>query len=171
VAASSPALRRVAFVASLVVLVIWAFFGLGGGSNLVPTGTRVGALRAELDDGSVYALGADPGQVLVLNFWATWCGPCRQEAPILSSVRQGDVQVIGVVIEDMPLSKASAKAREIGVRYPVALDRGGLMRRFKVQAVPTTYVLSPDGTVVFGQTGVVTRGELQAAIAKARPAG
>jgi len=152
------------------LLALWAAQGLTGGGTVAP-GTRVADLRAELDDGSVYALGRRPDQVLVLSFWATWCAVCRREFPVLNGLASGagdQLAVVGVAIDSLPLPTVSAKARGLGIRYPVAIDRTGLSGRFDVRAVPTTYVIAPDGEVVFGATGVVARQALEAAVARAR---
>lgn len=160
-------LRRAALAACLIGLALWGYFGMQSATTL-PVGTRVADVRAELDDGRVYRLGDDPSEALVLNFWATWCGPCRREAPILSALAADGVVVIGIGIDDLPLEALHSKAREIGMHYPVGRDRTGLIQRFRVSRVPTTYVLSADGVVVFAQRGVVARQSLEAAVAEAR---
>jgi thiol-disulfide isomerase/thioredoxin len=161
------ALRRAALFLSLGLLALWALRSAGGGAH-IPVGTRIADVRAELDDGRVYKLGERPGEVLVLNFWASWCAPCRREIPILSGLRGRGVEVVGVAIEKLPLAILSAKARGMGAGYPVAADRTGLVQRFGVGVVPTTYVIAADGVVVFGRSGLVGRGELQNAIARAK---
>ncbi len=91
------------------------------------------------------------GQVVLLNFWATWCGPCRQEMPPLNTLheryqRLGFV-VLGVSIDDDP-AVAVRMADQLGVSYPVLFDADKeISRRYEVVGMPSTYLIDRDGNV------------------------
>ena len=90
------------------------------------------------------------GKGIVLNFWASWCYPCRKEMPILQSVWQQyqyqDIVILGVNIWDKQ-ADALDFLNEVGVTYPNLQDSDvQLAEFFKVQGLPTTLFITPDGT-------------------------
>jgi thiol-disulfide isomerase/thioredoxin len=113
-----------------------------------------------LADGRPWSSLEARGQVLVVNFWASWCGPCRAEQPGLSQVahayRDRGVRFIGVNIQD---TKAAARSyvEEFHVRYPSLFDPPALTAtRLQAVALPTTFILDRDGMVAFQLTGKTT---------------
>ncbi len=93
------------------------------------------------------------GKVLVINFWASWCQPCQQEAPILQKAWQqwqpdGDIILIGINYDDSPRA-ASEFLSEYGITYPNVLENiDELSRQFGVTGVPVTYLVDADGVIV-----------------------
>jgi cytochrome c biogenesis protein CcmG, thiol:disulfide interchange protein DsbE len=170
-----PTLRRIVRRAAPWLLLLSGIYWIGAPSSPAAE-FRVGAslppLTLDVSDGSRVALPAPQGQsVLVLNFWATYCGPCRAEAPIFTALHEAsskDVRVVGVSIEGFPKSDMLRAAQELGMRYPMAAADGELLRKLHIRAVPTTYVIASDGVIKLSRVGIVTRSELDAAIASAR---
>jgi thiol-disulfide isomerase/thioredoxin len=160
-------LRRYALGLALLVLGAVALTQLQSRAH-VEAGTDVGELRGELASGEVFQLGQYRGEVVVLNFWATWCAPCREEAPILSRVAASGTRVIGIAVDPVPFEKLTAKAEEIGIAYPIGKAGPDMMGALSVSVVPTTVVVAPDGTVALSRTGVVSQQELEQAVARAR---
>lgn len=114
--------------------------------------------------GATLSLSRFRGHVLVLNFWGSWCAPCRQEAHTLGLLSRqyssAGVRFLGVDVRDSPAS-AEAYMRDFGVGYPSLNDPGGqvaLAFRTTVPpaAIPTTLVLSPGGRVSARVIGPVT---------------
>lgn len=156
-----PVLRRILAVVILVFMAAGLLRVVGGD---LPTGHRVDPFTVVLDNGRRHEI---DGQTTVLTFWASWCGPCKQEAPILNALSARGVAVVGVSMDPDPMDVLRDKARQIGVRYPIVAERHDLARDFSVRAVPTTFVIAPDRTVVFAQSGVASGDALRAAIAEA----
>ena len=109
------------------------------------------------------------GKPVVLNFWATWCGPCWEEHPTLTeaSQRMGDrVQFLGVVFQDDP-AKIQDFLRQRGSAYPTVIDdRGQTAMAYGVGGVPETFILDENGTIVAKHDGPISSEELQSYLAK-----
>ena len=91
------------------------------------------------------------GQVVLVNFWATWCGPCRQEMPHLNALydkyRASGFMLLGVNIDDDPRA-AAALAAKLGVRFPVLLDTDKKVSKvYDMSAMPATLLIDRDGRV------------------------
>jgi peroxiredoxin len=102
-------------------------------------------------DGANLRLQEQRGQVVMVNFWATWCGPCRQEMPHLNRLheqyRGSGFVLLGVNIDDDP-AKAAALARSLGLRFPVLFDTDkAVTRQWDLGAMPSTVLIDRDGRV------------------------
>ena len=106
-----------------------------------------------LFDGSTFALSTalKTGKPAVVNFWASWCGPCADEAPILqdASRRYADrVTFVGVDVQDLD-SDAQAFLRKYGITYPNGSGNAGpISVQYGMRGVPETYFVAPDGRLV-----------------------
>ncbi len=103
-----------------------------------------------------------PGRVTVVNFWATWCPPCREEMPELQKFAAANpaVAFYAVNIQE-PAAKVQAFLNQQGYTMPVLLDAGGnVAQTYRVTAIPTTVVVDKDGVIKFRRTGPVTDAEL-----------
>jgi thiol-disulfide isomerase/thioredoxin len=119
--------------------------------------------------GGTLNLGRAPGVPTVVNLWASWCGPCRQELPLmqqLSDAAGGQVQVIGVVSKD-GVDQAASFAADAGATFPSAFDGDGeLMTKIGIQGLPATYLLDAAGAIVYAKIGVfASYDELRTAVA------
>jgi cytochrome c biogenesis protein CcmG/thiol:disulfide interchange protein DsbE len=121
-----------------------------------------------LRQGETISSSAFEGEVLVVNFWASWCGPCRVEAPALERIRQryrdAGVEFLGVDFKDDRYA-AQAFEDEFGLSYRSAFDpSGSLAHEFGVLAMPSTFVISADGWIEYQFTGIVTESLLRDAL-------
>jgi thiol-disulfide isomerase/thioredoxin len=109
------------------------------------------------EDGKTYRLSDFRGKVVVLNFWATWCPPCRFEMPSLERLWQ-KVKDQNIVILAINVGEDSDTIFEFGGNYPttfpIPMDRNGdVIKRYPVKGLPTTYIVSPDGRVTHRAVG------------------
>ena len=109
------------------------------------------------------------GRPEVINLWASWCGPCRRELPLLEQAHRtvGDrVLFLGVDVRDSR-SRALAFLGDHGVSYPQVYDEAGAVARaFRFAGVPDTVVVDARGHVVYRHAGELDRATLEAALAK-----
>lgn len=140
-----------------------------GGPSGVPAGRRAPEFRLNrLDDPNRAVSLADfRGRPLVLNFWASWCVPCRKEMPAFESVSselKGRVEFLGVNEQDTRPGALDLVAKT-GVRYPSVVDPGGtLMSAYGFRGLPNTAFVSPDGEVLEVHFGEINATDLRAAI-------
>jgi peroxiredoxin len=99
------------------------------------------------------------GKAVIVNVWASWCGPCRAEMPALEAVYReyagDDFALLAVNATDQDnLNQAAAFVEELGLTFPILVDEDGRVgRMYQVRALPSTFFIRPDGTieeVVFG---------------------
>ena len=103
------------------------------------------------------------GKVVVVNFWGSWCGPCRKEQPVLqrlSEEYEGRVQFVGVDFID---DQAAARefVREFGVTYPSVIDDGPLAHQFGVPYAPATFLVDRSGEMRYKLLGAQEEDELR----------
>jgi thiol-disulfide isomerase/thioredoxin len=111
-------------------------------------------------DGKPVSTAAWKGKVVFLNFWATWCPPCRAEVPILIDLatRYKDrVQIVGVSLDDGP-EEVKAFVKDTGINYPVVMASREILGEYGgIPALPTLFVINPDGNVVQKHEGLYSR--------------
>ena len=133
--------------------------------------THTPRLRINTVAGAPFDLKQHRGKWVVVNFWATWCGPCLKEMPELSALDalREHVEVIGLAYEDIDRADMLAFLKEHPIVYPVAIvDTYNPPADFDTpRGLPMTYLIAPDGTVAKKVLGPVTARELEQAIAAA----
>ena len=141
-------------------------------TTLVKAGTQAPDFRVEMFDGTTFTLGSLRGKVVLLNFWATWCGPCQREMPDIQKLYEkygkntGDVIVLGVAnpkTKDAPNNQDQAEPGIVqylsdnGYSYPVLMDRtGALFSAYGITSFPTTFMIDQEGNVFGYVTGMLT---------------
>ena len=142
------------------LLVIAGLFALATGSLMMlgvrsGPGAQPGQIAPDFElprlDGAPVALSQQRGRVVFVNFWATWCPPCRKEAPSLERLyerlREDGFEVLAVSIDALGQEAAvEAFRREFGLRFPILLDPSqDAHRSFGVTGVPETYLIDAQG--------------------------
>ena len=118
-------------------------------------------------EGDEVSLSDFSADVIVLNFWATWCPPCREEIPdfiaVYDKYKDRGVQFIGVSNEDAATIKDFADY--FGINYLLLVDSNSdIMRKWDIRAIPTTYIFEGNGRMVYKNVGMMTREQLEGAI-------
>jgi thiol-disulfide isomerase/thioredoxin len=116
-----------------------------------------------------YQLADFAGGVLLLNFWATWCAPCRIEMPWLAGIYlrhhpQG-LTILGVNMDDGDMAAVERFAHEMGVTYPIARNNDAIVTSYGgVRFLPQSYLIGPRGEIVQRVLGMPSTGDLETAI-------
>ena len=134
---------------------------------------QVKAVEYELPDtdGQMQSLDQYKGKWLIVNYWATWCSTCIQELPELidfhDNNKNHDAVVVGINFESIDASRLKQFVRDRSIPYPVLSTEPVRSTPLgSVPALPTTYIIDPQGNVVAGEIGIVTRENLENYIAQ-----
>ncbi len=137
-------------------------------------GRRVPAVSGPTLNGSRYALARPPGRYVVINFFASWCEPCRSEGPQLvkfafqQQQQPGGASMVSVVFDDTTSSARNYQAT-LGANWPTLTDPGGsIALAFGVRAPPSTFIIAPDGRIVAYLVAPVTAADLVRIITQAK---
>ena len=160
--------RRRLFVAGAVALPAIAVlallaYGFRTDTRYIPSpliGKPAPLFTLTLFDGSVMRLADLRGKVVFVNFWASWCVPCREEAPALEAAsrtyRPRDVVFVGVNIQDKE-PDARAFLDEFRITYPNGIDHGSKIAvDYGVYGIPETFIIDRDGLIAYKQIGAMT---------------
>jgi len=175
--------RLIAAAACLIAaigIVLWAGLPDRSRANAVydnpqdtPVAPEVGAVAPPLEaadlNGKRVSLAALRGSPVVINFWATWCGPCITEMPMIQTAyeqyRSQGLRIIGVDSNETPADVMNWQAR-FGLTYDLLIDRDNrISNAYRVRGLPSTYFIGRDGVIRQIAYGPLTDAGLQAAIA------
>ncbi len=114
-------------------------------------------------DGTTVSLADLKGRAFMLNFWATWCGPCRHEIPLILDQQAAHLDewlVLAVNVKE-PMQKVAAFAEEFDMQIPIVLDpNGDVVDLFQVRGFPTSVFVDAEGRLVATWTGVLDEAKL-----------
>jgi peroxiredoxin len=123
-------------------------------------------------DGKTIKLSDFRGKAVLLNFWATWCEPCKIEMPWFVDFEkkygsQG-LEVVGVAMDDASPAEISSFAQKLGVNYPVLIGKEEVGAQYGgIEYLPSTFYISRDGKILDHVFGLVSRSEIESDIQKA----
>ncbi|HEU4894569.1 MAG TPA: TlpA disulfide reductase family protein, partial [Acidimicrobiia bacterium] len=164
-----PLPRRGLRLTSVFVVVVAVGLALGwllGGDAVAVAeiGQPAPDFSVEVIDGGTFTLSEARGQPVIVNFWASWCGPCRTEIPDISAFAEAnpDVTIVGVAVQDAEQT-AREFAAEIDASYPLALGTTAVEDAYPNLGLPATYVVDENGIVTEIINGIVDEESLASA--------
>ena len=118
-------------------------------------------------DGTAFDVASQKGNVVFLNVWATWCGPCRFETPELETLHQKfgprGLKVVGVSVDDTGVPGVKQFVTENKITYPIAVDADGKIANvLRTTVLPTSILIGRDGKILWRKVGAVMPNELTA---------
>lgn len=166
--------RRLLHLIALLIVAAPLVWWLIGSEMSTDTSERLAAepggpapdFSLSLFDGTNFSLSrhlAGDGRPVVMNFWASWCVPCREEMPIFDGVARSrpDVLILGVAVQDTA-DEARAFADEVGVGYPLGFDaKGKILELYPILGLPTTWFITADGRIASIRAGQLDQDELE----------
>ena len=169
-----------ALAALLVIALVWVLTGRSAQPNL-PAVAEVNRSAPDFAlpglNGETVRLSDYKGKVVVINFWGSWCVPCKEETPALQRVyqklREQGLVIVGVDLrnQERPGAEGDANVRnflnQYGVTYPIALDvNGDVARAFRIYPIPTSFFVDPTGTIRYMAVSKVTGEDVERLFAR-----
>jgi peroxiredoxin len=141
------------------LLLLVAGYSVQAGESLTPLPGAIPAPDFELmdTDGRLHRLSDYRGKTVILNFWTTWCPPCREEIPSMNrawrQLGQEDVVILAVNMGEDE-DTIFVFTADYPAEFPLLLDRdGAVIAQWPVKGLPTTYVIAPDGSIAYRPIG------------------
>lgn len=182
--------RKSSWLLGLALVLVLAGIGIytavgnddGGGDDGNYGYARIGEdapdFTMQTFDGEPFTLSEHRGEVVVVNFWGSWCEPCIREMPAFQQVHEAsgdDVAFVGVGSKRDPEDKAIAFADDAGVTFPIGLDSEGgtraagqITKDYNIVVYPTTFVVDPEGKIAGVYPAEMHGEDLEQAIEDAR---
>lgn len=171
-------MKRYLAIIVLAGLIIWGFMSVQGNksNSSGPSGTQAQSLTVGLDvgnsapdfelqtvDGTTIKLSSLKGKKVILNFWATWCPPCRQEMPDMEKFytenEKSGIEILAVNLTETEKSRTDVPAfmRANGITFPVGLDeKGSVGNLYKVSSIPASFIIDSNGVIQKKLVGPMT---------------
>ena len=143
---------RIAVLGLLLVALVFALYSsFVKDPQAVKVGSNAPNFSLEQLNGPEMALGDLKGKGVVLNFWGTWCEPCKEELPALQAqydkFKDKGLVVLGVNIGESPIA-VEPFVKQFNVTFPIVLDRQSqITKLYRIGPIPTTFFISPEGEV------------------------
>src|ERR1700760_4013758 len=162
--------RWIRYVVGLITFagVSWAwYFATGRSGGITPAAERkvMPELGMRKLDGGTWKMAEQRGRVVLVNYWASWCGPCWEETPGLIRLSKDlgpqGLAVVGVAVDEGGTAKVKKFVEEFRVPYPVALPEPGSQMAYGMAGVPTTILVDRVGRVAKTYVGAVRQGDFK----------
>ncbi|MGG0938631.1 TlpA disulfide reductase family protein [Brevibacillus centrosporus] len=163
-------MKKLLVVLIIIVLAVLAFYNNQSKKGTLDQIPKVGFSAPNFSltalDKQTYGIAGERDKPVIINFWASWCGPCRQEAPDLKAVYEKyqdklDFYAINMTSND-DLESAKLFVKEFAFQFPILLDeKGTISDQYQVISIPTTYFIDRNGIIKHKIIGATDRGSFE----------
>ncbi len=134
------------------------------------TGSTAPDFQLNTTDGKILKLSDFKGKVVIVDFWATWCPPCRKGIPDLIEIQKeygNNVAVIGISVDQETKNDVVPFIQKMGINYPVVYSDAETAQAYGgIESIPTSFVIDQKGNIVANNVGLVPKSDLTQAIDK-----
>lgn len=164
-------MKRLTIISLLLSLVLLTACNTTSGDDAEHVGTAIGEkapnFTLQTIDGEQVELASLEGKRVLLNFWATWCGPCREELPHMQSFYEGadksiEMVAVNLTSQDYGKDKVTQFIDDYDMTFPVVLDAlGDIAKRYEILTIPTTFILDEQGIILEKISGPLTEEQIK----------
>ncbi len=146
----------------LVVAVVAAFTGFSSQDST----TKAPDFLLKTSSGKSIALSKLKGKIVVVNFWATWCGPCRAEIPgfieVYQKYRSKGLEIVGISLDQGGWNDVEPFVKKFNISYPVVLGNEHVAEQYgNIDAIPTTFIIDKNGKIVNRHIGYLKKEDFE----------
>lgn len=154
-------MKVISFILTFVVVTF-----LTTGLAFTQSRTKAPNFSLKSSDGETIELAKLKGKVVVVNFWATWCGPCRAEIPgfleVYKKYKSKGLEIVGVSLDEYGWEVVKPFTAKFKITYPVVIGDGKLAQDYGgIRAIPTTSIVDKEGNVVTRHVGILTKAQFE----------
>jgi thiol-disulfide isomerase/thioredoxin len=118
------------------------------------------------NDGKTIELSKLKGKTVVINFWATWCGPCRAEIPgfleVYEKYKSKGLEIVGISLDQGGWNDVSPFVKKFKISYPVVIGNDKISKQYgNIEAIPTTFIVDKNGTIVDEHVGYLKKEDFE----------